>query len=122
MAYANYQYKGQNFIGEVHGDHIIPLAGLTDVGPETSASVLVSAARLTESPVPLSEVTLRAASPRAGKILCVGRNYKDHPDDASTATFPVIFPKYTSTLIGRPRVSGNSQHPQHSSDARSTHR
>ena len=100
MAYANYRYKGLHYLGEVHGDHVIPLAGLTDVGPETSADLLASAARLGESRVPLSEVTLRAASPRAGKILCVGQNYKAHADDTSTATFPVLFPKYTSTLIG----------------------
>jgi acylpyruvate hydrolase len=30
----------------------------------------------------------------------VGLNYKDHADDTSTATFPVLFPKYASTLIG----------------------
>lgn len=100
MAYANYRYKGQKFIGEVHGEHVIPLAGLTDVGPETSAALLANAARLAGSSVALSDVTLRAASPRAGKILCVGLNYKDHADDASTATFPVLFPKYTSTLVG----------------------
>ncbi|HJV99874.1 MAG TPA: fumarylacetoacetate hydrolase family protein [Arthrobacter sp.] len=100
MAYANYRYKGRDFIGEVHGEHLVPLAGLTDVGPETSADRLASALRLTESQVALSEVTLRAASPRAGKILCVGLNYKDHANDASTATFPVLFPKYTSTLTG----------------------
>jgi acylpyruvate hydrolase len=100
MAYANYRFKGQNFIGEVHGEHLVPLAGLTDVGPETSADLLASAARLIESRVALAEVTLRAASPRAGKILCVGLNYKDHAEDASTATFPVLFPKYASPLIG----------------------
>ncbi|MFF1384221.1 fumarylacetoacetate hydrolase family protein [Arthrobacter sp. NPDC058288] len=100
MAYANYQYKGRNFIGEVDGDHLVPLAGLTDVGPETSVELLASAARLTESRVALSDVTLRAASPRAGKILCVGLNYKDHANDASTAVFPILFPKYTSTLVG----------------------
>ncbi|SDP45571.1 acylpyruvate hydrolase [Arthrobacter sp. ok909] len=100
MAYANYRYKGHNFIGEVHGEHLIPLAGLTDVGPETSAELLASAARVTASRVALSEVTLRAASPRAGKILCAGLNYKDHANDPSAAAFPVLFPKYTSTLIG----------------------
>lgn len=100
MAYANYRYKGHHFIGEVHGEHLIQLAGLTDIGPETSADLLAGAGRLTEARVPLSEVTLRAASPRAGKILCVGLNYKDHPGDASTAAFPVLFPKYTSTLTG----------------------
>lgn len=67
MAYANYRYKGQNFIGEVHGGHLVPLAGLTDVGPETSADLLASAAHLTESRVALSEVTLRAASPGPGR-------------------------------------------------------
>lgn len=30
----------------------------------------------------------------------MGLNYKDHARDASTAVFPVLFPKYTSTLIG----------------------
>jgi acylpyruvate hydrolase len=100
MAYANYRYKGHHFIGEVHGEHLIPLAGLTDIGPETSADLLASAARLTEARVSISDVTLRAASPRAGKILCVGLNYKDNPGDTSTAAFPVLFPKYASTLIG----------------------
>jgi len=100
MTYANYRYKRHDFIGEVHGEHLIPLAGLTDVGPETSAELLSRAARRTGSRVALSEVTLRAASPRAGKILCVGLNYKDHANDANTAVFPVLFPKYTSTLIG----------------------
>ncbi|WP_180987454.1 hypothetical protein [Arthrobacter sp. AFG20] len=27
MAYANYRYKGHNYVGEVHGEHLIPLAG-----------------------------------------------------------------------------------------------
>lgn len=44
MAYANYRYKGQNFIGEVHGEQLIPMAGLTDIGPETSADLLAGAA------------------------------------------------------------------------------
>lgn len=100
MAYANYRYKGHNYLGEVHGEHLIPLAGFTDVGPETPTELLASAARLTESRVALSEVTLRPASPRAGKIFCVGLNYEDHADDASPADFPVLFPKYASTLIG----------------------
>jgi acylpyruvate hydrolase len=100
MPYANYRYKGHDFVGEVHGEHLIPLAGLTDIGPETSAELLASAARLTEARVEVSEVTLRAASPKAAKILCVGLNYRDHADATSTATFPVLFPKYASTLIG----------------------
>jgi len=100
MAYANYRYKGHNFIGEVHGEHLIPLAGLTDIGPETSVDLLTSAARLTEAQLNVSDVALRAASPRAGKILCVGLNYKGHAGEASTAAFPVLFPKYASTLIG----------------------
>jgi acylpyruvate hydrolase len=100
MAYANYRYRGHNYVGEVHGEHLIPLAGLTDIGPETPAELLASAARLTDSRVALSEATLRPASPRAGKILCVGLNYKEYADDPSPATFPVLFPKYPSTLIG----------------------
>ena len=100
MAYANYRYDGQDFLGEVHGDHLIPLAGLTEIGPETSTQILAEAERLTDSAVPLTEVTLRPASPKPGKILCVGLNYKDHPDEPITSTYPVLFPKYPTTLIG----------------------
>jgi acylpyruvate hydrolase len=100
MAYANYRHNGHDYLGEVRGEHLIPLAGLTGIGPETPAELVTSAARLTESSVGISEVTIRPASPRAGKILCVGLNYTDHPDDQNAATFPVLFPKYASTLIG----------------------
>jgi acylpyruvate hydrolase len=100
MAYANYRHKGHDYVGEVHGEDLIPLAGLTDIGPETSAELLASATRLTESRVSQAEVALRSASPKAGKILCVGRNYKDHADDVPSAAFPVLFPKFPSTLIG----------------------
>lgn len=100
MAYAHYRYKDQNFVGEVHDDRLIPLEGLTDLGPDTSAEALANATRLPQAQVAVADVTLRPASPRAGKILCVGLNYKDHAGDVSTAEFPALFPKYASTLIG----------------------
>lgn len=102
MAYANYEYQGKNQLGEVNDGIITPLKGLSEIGPDTSIEVLANATRLNDERVNLSEVTLRAASPRAGKVVCVGLNYKSHIEETNRdlPTYPVMFPKYGSSLIG----------------------
>jgi 2-keto-4-pentenoate hydratase/2-oxohepta-3-ene-1,7-dioic acid hydratase in catechol pathway len=51
---------------------------------------------------PLSEVRLVAPLPAASKIIAVGRNYRDHADEATVdlPEVPRIFPKWPSTVIG----------------------
>lgn len=102
MAYANYHFNGANYVGEVDGDYLVPLAGLTEIGPSTPTAVLAAAERLTSDRVPVSDVRLRAVSPSAGKIICVGLNYKAHIEESNRElpTYPVMFPKYASNLIG----------------------
>ena len=102
MAYANYKLNGINHIGEVDGGHLVPLAGLSEIGPDTTTDVLSEAQRLTAERVAVSDVELRAVSPRAGKVICVGLNYKAHIEESNRElpTYPVIFPKYASSLIG----------------------
>jgi acylpyruvate hydrolase len=101
MAYANYELNGQNHVGEVHGDHLIPLTGLTEIGPDTPTDVLNSAERRHAERVPVTGVRLRAVSPNAGKIICIGLNYKAHIEESNRElpTYPVMFPKYASSLI-----------------------
>jgi 2-keto-4-pentenoate hydratase/2-oxohepta-3-ene-1,7-dioic acid hydratase in catechol pathway len=50
----------------------------------------------------LSEVTLHAPVPNAGKILCIGLNYADHAQEfhLDIPTHPVLFAKFTNTLTG----------------------
>lgn len=102
MAYANYEYQGKNYLGEVNCDTVTPLEGLTGIGPDTTPEVLANATRLSDAQVSLADVTLRAASPRAGKVICVGLNYKSHIAETNRElpTYPVMFPKYASSLIG----------------------
>lgn len=102
MAYANYELNGLNHVGEVEGDYLIPLAGLTEIGPDTTTEVLTAAQRQSAERVPVTGVRLRAVSPSAGKIICVGLNYKAHIEESNRElpTYPVIFPKYASNLIG----------------------
>jgi acylpyruvate hydrolase len=102
MAYANYEINGTRHVGEVDGDRLIPLAGLTEIGPDTPTEILAGADRLIDKAVDISDVTLRPVSPTAGKIFCVGLNYKAHIEESKRElpTYPVMFPKYASNLIG----------------------
>ncbi len=49
-----------------------------------------------------SAVTLKAPLPRPGKIIAIGQNYLEHAKEsgASKAPFPIIFAKYTNSVIG----------------------
>jgi acylpyruvate hydrolase len=102
MAYASYEYNGRTHVGQVDGDDLVPLAGLTRISPETSIDVLNASTRLASEKVPTADVTLKAVSPTAGKIICVGLNYKAHIEESNRElpTYPVMFPKYASNLIG----------------------
>jgi acylpyruvate hydrolase len=101
MAYANYELNAQNYVGEVDGDHLVPLTGLTEIGPNTTKDALASAERRYEDRVGLIDVQLRAVSPSAGKVICVGLNYTAHIEESNRElpTYPVMFPKYASSLI-----------------------
>ena len=102
MAYANYTHNGRNFLGEVEGGKLIPLEGLTSINAETTPEVLASARRLPAEAVSADLVRLRPASPEAGKIICVGLNYRSHVEETKRElpTYPVMFPKYASSFIG----------------------
>ncbi|MGY2746993.1 fumarylacetoacetate hydrolase family protein [Arthrobacter sp. UYCu723] len=89
-------------VGEVDGDRLVPLAALTEIGAGTPTNVLAESTRLPDESVEIAAVTLRPISPAAGKIICVGLNYKAHIEEShrELPTYPVLFPKYASSLIG----------------------
>lgn len=102
MAYANYNYQGQDFLGELDGKNLVPLRGLTSINAETTPDVLAAAERLKDQAVPVADVSLRPASPQAGKVVCVGLNYRAHIEESKRdlPTYPVMFPKYASSFVG----------------------
>jgi len=64
--------------------------------------VLARAPRRNGDAVAIREVTLLPVVPHPTKILCVGLNYRDHVTETNRdlPTYPVMFPKYASTLLG----------------------
>jgi acylpyruvate hydrolase len=52
--------------------------------------------------IDLRSVELKAPLVRPGKIICIGQNYLEHAHEsgAGKASFPIIFAKYTNSIIG----------------------
>jgi len=102
VSYATYEFQGERRVGVVDGDFLIPLRDLTEIGSATPLSVLAGAERLPAERVPTAEAHLLPVVPNPGKVLCVGLNYADHIAETGrdTPTYPVLFPKYASSLIG----------------------
>lgn len=50
----------------------------------------------------LSAVRVRAPIPAPGKILCIGRNYREHAEEEGAAIpeEPLVFAKFANTIIG----------------------
>jgi 2-keto-4-pentenoate hydratase/2-oxohepta-3-ene-1,7-dioic acid hydratase in catechol pathway len=74
--------------------------GLTDLAAVASATNASSS-----SPAPvalLSETDFLAPVPRPGKVVAIGRNYREHADEEGVEppTAPLVFAKWPSSLIG----------------------
>jgi acylpyruvate hydrolase len=102
MAYASYEHSGIRAVGEVAGDTLIPLRGITEIGPDTTTDVLAHAERDTAATVPLDSVRLLPVVSNPTKVVCVGLNYRDHIIETKRdfPTYPVMFPKFASSLLG----------------------
>jgi len=85
--------------GRLPGDMI----SFLEIGaPARALAAQALAAPPPEATLKLSEVTLKAPIPRPGKIICIGQNYLAHAQEsnASAPPFPIIFAKYTNSVIG----------------------
>ena len=102
MAYATYFHDGVSRVGELDGSDLIPLMGVSELGIETSIETLVCAERDESSRVATRDVTFRPVVPNPSKVFCVGLNYRDHIIETKrdVPTYPVLFPKFASSLIG----------------------
>jgi 2-keto-4-pentenoate hydratase/2-oxohepta-3-ene-1,7-dioic acid hydratase in catechol pathway len=102
-------------LGVVDGDRWLPAAELVPGGPATIADLL------TAGPLPLEQLRDAVATgrvgregrsttgirllppvPRPGKIVAIGRNYREHVDEeqADAPPAPLMFAKWPTALIG----------------------
>ncbi|APE35850.1 2-hydroxyhepta-2,4-diene-1,7-dioate isomerase [Nocardia mangyaensis] len=102
MAYMTYEHRGARRVGEVQGSALVPLRGLTEIGPETTVEALAEAERDTGGRVEIDAVRLLPVVPNPSKVFCVGLNYREHVTETKRElpTYPVLFPKFADSLLG----------------------
>jgi 5-carboxymethyl-2-hydroxymuconate isomerase len=72
-------------------------ASATNISSSSPASPVAPAA-----PQPLAETQLLAPVPRPGKVVAIGRNYREHVEEeqADPPPAPLVFAKFPSAVIG----------------------
>ena len=113
----SFRKKGPVCLGILKADQVVDVSGASDnlAGSPMPASMSQLLARgasgleafrqLSESASEthaMSEVEMLAPVHDAGKVICIGLNYKDHAEESGAAVpdEPIIFSKYTSALLG----------------------
>ncbi len=124
MKLLTFSHDGQAKIGIRVEDRVIPLDSLLPDVPTTLRGLLEAGemdavrdalAGSSEGGIALADIRYLPLIPEPGKIICIGRNYAAHAAEggAETPTFPEIFYRGKSTLIGhdapiiRPQASSH---------------
>lgn len=101
-------------VGIAVEDHWAPIEEIVPDGPRTIMDLLADSERhipaIRDAIVdeaagawrPLAETELLAPVPRPGKVVAIGRNYKEHAaeEGADPPSAPLIFAKWPSSVIG----------------------
>jgi 2-keto-4-pentenoate hydratase/2-oxohepta-3-ene-1,7-dioic acid hydratase in catechol pathway len=102
-------------LGVVEGERWLPAATILEGGPRTIADLLgagpdglaalreaASEARIAWTGQPVAEAELMAPVPRPGKVVAIGRNYKEHAEEEGVEppAAPLIFAKWPSSVVG----------------------
>lgn len=123
MGIVRFEKDGKPALGVRFGDMVLDLsvaapqlpadvADLLRAGP-AALDAAFTAAQDAKPRVPLAELKLLAPTVNAGKIVCLGMNFKEHAAEGGAAlpTYPLMFLRSNSSLVGsgqpilRPRVS-----------------
>lgn len=101
MAWVSYRQGSRTFVGVIDGTDYVPLTGIERIGPGTGTDELRAADRDESGRVAASAVELLPPSWAPSKVFCVGLNYDEHVAETKRdlPTYPVLFPKYASSLI-----------------------
>jgi 2-keto-4-pentenoate hydratase/2-oxohepta-3-ene-1,7-dioic acid hydratase in catechol pathway len=102
-------------LGIVEAGHWLPAATVLADGPRTIADLLAAGpdglialrdaaakARIGELGQPIADADLLAPVPRPGKVVAIGRNYREHAEEEGVEppAAPLIFSKWSSSVVG----------------------
>jgi 2-keto-4-pentenoate hydratase/2-oxohepta-3-ene-1,7-dioic acid hydratase in catechol pathway len=116
MRLISYRDNGdRDALGVAAGERWLPATDLVPGGPATMAGLLdggpgaldtlraaADPARIADEGRRLGEIELLAPVPRPGKVVAIGRNYREHVDEegADRPPAPLVFSKWPSSVIG----------------------
>jgi len=107
--------SGDEVLGVVAADRWMPAAHLMPEGPATMAALLAAGSsgqgaleaavdrdRILDAGRAVADVELLAPVPRPGKVVAIGRNYRDHAQEEGVEPppAPLIFAKWPSSVVG----------------------
>jgi 2-keto-4-pentenoate hydratase/2-oxohepta-3-ene-1,7-dioic acid hydratase in catechol pathway len=102
-------------LGIVDGERWLPAATVVASGPRTIADLFAAGpaglaalrdaaagARIGATGQPIGEAELLAPVPRPGKVVAIGRNYREHAEEEGVEPppAPLIFSKWPSSVVG----------------------
>ena len=102
-------------LGIIEGERWLPAATILANGPGTMADLLAAGpgappelraaaarARIGATGRPVAEVHLLGPVPRPGKVVAIGRNYREHAEEEGVdpPAAPLIFSKWPSSVVG----------------------
>jgi 5-carboxymethyl-2-hydroxymuconate isomerase len=104
-------------LGVVDGERWLPAADLVAGGPATIGELLAGGpdalaalraaaagpSRIVNEGRPLAEADLLPPVPRPGKVVAIGRNYREHVEEESAEPpppAPLVFAKFPSAIVG----------------------
>ena len=101
MRFVSAILDGESVAAELIGDEVVPIIGLSEIGPASTIDLLRTAPRDAARATAISGVELRPLVPAARRILCVGLNYRSHIDETKRddSDYPVLFSKFASALL-----------------------
>lgn len=106
---------GQEILAIVEGERWVPATTILAGGPRTIADLLAAGppgladlrtaaggARIGATGRPIAEADLLAPVPRPGKVVAIGRNYREHAveEGVDPPQAPLIFAKWPSSVVG----------------------
>ena len=117
MRFVSFSLGGFPLYGRVAGDAVeLPSRSYATAYPTLKAAIAADALAAFEpdaaaKPLPVETLSFDPVIPEPGKILCAGRNYRDHGDDKGWPDFPPVFIRLADTQVGhragliKPKVS-----------------
>jgi acylpyruvate hydrolase len=94
-------HRGEPAVALEADGGLLLVPGLAEIGVATPIDVLRAAAEQAAERIDDADVVLRPVVPNPARVVCLGLNYNTHVEETGRElpTYPVLFPKYASSLL-----------------------